>query len=731
MTTPTIRVQEAGFDLGAEAARLTAGREDIGGLASFVGLCRADAGPDGESLAAMVLEHYPGMTEHAITRIAEEACARWPLSGCTVIHRVGRLPPGAEIVLALTASSHRAAALESCAFLIDWLKTRAPFWKRKEIRHRPLPLGRGQGRGRRGGGALGRDLTLGPLARLELPCRDPHRQREFFGRVLGLPPIGTGATFHFAMGGIELVLRARGDALFPMGRAEAGALLAFPVADAELDRWHRRVLTARVAVLDAPGPGRRRRGCCGSPIRRAMWSSSSPRREVAGLAGRGGAAGLAGGAEPLPPGVQRYRRLLLAQKTIEGWAVWDKPLAYGLALHAFHWRVSLWGPLAAQGLLLSWLLWLAQRGFTRMATPGRHLLLCAGLAAGTAAPWFAALLMPDILAPALVLALALLGFAADRLSRASGSASKRWRRWRSRRISRICRWRRRWCCWCWRWRGAGGRRCAAPCRWAWRWRCCSAPTWRCMGHFALSPFGAVFALARLVADGPAARTIEARCPAAGWLSAAGPAGWTIRMPSCGRATVHCRARRAVAPAPERPDRPGARGRAILAETLWREPLAVVRAAAGNAWTQFRRARVGDALGPENLAGSVGRKLAIGFPAAEQAQFAAGMQARGLLPVLAAPFLALHPLVLLLGAAATLFGWRRAALAGDARMLGLVLAVLVGVTVNAAVTGALSGPHDRYPARIAWLLPLTGLLALGPAPVRPASMHNEAPPARRG
>ena len=133
MTTPTIRVQEAGFDLGAEAARLTAGREDIGGLASFVGLCRADAGSDGESLAAMVLEHYPGMTERAITRIAEEACARWPLSGCTVIHRVGRLPPGAEIVLVLTASSHRAAALESCAFLIDWLKTRAPFWKREEF----------------------------------------------------------------------------------------------------------------------------------------------------------------------------------------------------------------------------------------------------------------------------------------------------------------------------------------------------------------------------------------------------------------------------------------------------------------------------------------------------------------------------------------------------------------------------------------------------------------------
>ncbi|MDI3307936.1 MAG: molybdenum cofactor biosynthesis protein MoaE [Acetobacteraceae bacterium] len=128
MTRPTIRVHEAPFDLAAECAALTEGRTDTGGLASFVGICRAD-----DNLSAMVLEHYPGMTERAITRIAEEACARWPLTGCTVIHRVGRLTPGEPIVLVLTASAHRAAALESCAFLIDWLKTKAPFWKREEF----------------------------------------------------------------------------------------------------------------------------------------------------------------------------------------------------------------------------------------------------------------------------------------------------------------------------------------------------------------------------------------------------------------------------------------------------------------------------------------------------------------------------------------------------------------------------------------------------------------------
>jgi len=123
-----IQVQEALFDMGAESAALTAGRTDVGGVASFLGVCRGDDG-----LAAMVLEHYPGMTERALGRIAAEAEARWPLTGCTVIHRVGRILPGEPIVLVLTASAHRAAALEASAFLIDWLKTKAPFWKREEF----------------------------------------------------------------------------------------------------------------------------------------------------------------------------------------------------------------------------------------------------------------------------------------------------------------------------------------------------------------------------------------------------------------------------------------------------------------------------------------------------------------------------------------------------------------------------------------------------------------------
>jgi catechol 2,3-dioxygenase-like lactoylglutathione lyase family enzyme len=98
-------------------------------------------------------------------------------------------------------------------------------------------------------------LSLGPLVRLELACRDPHRQREFFGRVLGLSPIEAGPGLRYSLGGVELVLRPRGDALFASARdPAAGTLLAFPVADDELERWHRRMLTARVAVLEAPGP---------------------------------------------------------------------------------------------------------------------------------------------------------------------------------------------------------------------------------------------------------------------------------------------------------------------------------------------------------------------------------------------------------------------------------------------------------------------------------------------
>lgn len=122
-----IRVQREDFDLGAELRALSSGDHGIGGVASFVGLVRDMAG--GESIGAMTLEHYPGMTEKMLGRIEAEALERWPLNASLIIHRYGRLEPGDQIVLVATASPHREAALESCHFLIDWLKTKAPFWK--------------------------------------------------------------------------------------------------------------------------------------------------------------------------------------------------------------------------------------------------------------------------------------------------------------------------------------------------------------------------------------------------------------------------------------------------------------------------------------------------------------------------------------------------------------------------------------------------------------------------
>lgn len=125
-----IRVQQEDFDPGRELESLCAVGGAIGGVASFIGLVR-DVRPEGR-VSAMTLEHYPGMTERRLGEIEAEARKRWPLEACLIIHRYGRLEPGERIVMVATASAHRQAALDSCAFLIDWLKTRAPFWKLEE-----------------------------------------------------------------------------------------------------------------------------------------------------------------------------------------------------------------------------------------------------------------------------------------------------------------------------------------------------------------------------------------------------------------------------------------------------------------------------------------------------------------------------------------------------------------------------------------------------------------------
>ncbi|MER9136486.1 molybdenum cofactor biosynthesis protein MoaE [Mesorhizobium sp. M0047] len=124
---PVVRIQAQDFDVAAEIARLTQGRADIGAVVTFSGLCRDEQG----TLSALELEHYPGMAEAEISRIAAEAVQRWPLQGLTAIHRHGKIAPGDNIVLVVAASAHRQAAFEAANFLMDYLKSRAPFWKKE------------------------------------------------------------------------------------------------------------------------------------------------------------------------------------------------------------------------------------------------------------------------------------------------------------------------------------------------------------------------------------------------------------------------------------------------------------------------------------------------------------------------------------------------------------------------------------------------------------------------
>ena len=131
MTVPvTIRIQKDDFDVAREIGAISEGRTDVGAVVTFSGICRGPEG--GDHIASLTLEHYPGMAEAEIKRYVDEAISRWPVQGVTVIHRFGRLTPGENIVLVVTASQHRQAAFEAAEFLMDFLKTSAPFWKQEE-----------------------------------------------------------------------------------------------------------------------------------------------------------------------------------------------------------------------------------------------------------------------------------------------------------------------------------------------------------------------------------------------------------------------------------------------------------------------------------------------------------------------------------------------------------------------------------------------------------------------
>ena len=402
----------------------------------------------------------------------------------------------------------------------------------------------------------------------------------------------------------------------------------------------------------------------------------------------------------------------LAQ-TIEPLMIWDKPWIYGPLLHLLHWRQTLWLPLLAQGLIVSHLLWLVQRVLRGGATPAAHLLLCASLAALTALPWVAALLMPDIFAPVVVLALFLLGFAPDGgLSRGElayllvlatlGIASH---------LSHIPLALALVVLTLLVARALGPLlRTAAPLALA----VLLLLATNAVGHgkASLSPYGATFLLARLIADGPAARTIAAECPQRAWYLCA----WAGRLPTDSDVFLW---------EPESPVNQDAHGNSrflggmllapeaqeIVAETLRREPFAVAAAALRNATVQLVKAGVGDTLGRQALGDAVRPRLLQGFPASEVAAHDGSAQFQGQLPALAAPFLWPQGPVLILGAVGLLLAWR-ALTRRDGTLpeterrlrLGFVLMLLVGVAANAVATGALSKPHHRYQARIAWLMP---------------------------
>ncbi|UPY35119.1 hypothetical protein [Sediminicoccus sp. KRV36] len=398
----------------------------------------------------------------------------------------------------------------------------------------------------------------------------------------------------------------------------------------------------------------------------------------------------------------------LAQ-TVVPLMIWDKPWIYGPFAWVFHQHLSLWGTVVAQGLIVAHLVWLLAH-ILGHAAPSRHLALCAALALFTTAPWSAALLMPDILTPVAVLCAALLGWGWPMLTRAErlwllalGSIAT------AAHLSNLP--------------VIVALLVLGACLRA-GWRAClriAAPLLGAVGlllvtnlaghgRLALSPYGSTFLLARLIADGPAARTIATRCPEAGWYLCA----FAGHLPNDSDAFLW---------QPDSPVNRAPDGRAIflggavlapeasviIGETLRREPWPVLQAGFGNFLRQMGMTRIGDTLANKHLAAVVRPRLVERFPAFEVAAHDAALQTTDRLSARATQVAWLHPLVLLIATPILLLAWMRAHAARDSLALGLLLCMLVGVTGNALATGALSGPYDRYQARIAWLLPLAAML----------------------
>ncbi len=379
-------------------------------------------------------------------------------------------------------------------------------------------------------------------------------------------------------------------------------------------------------------------------------------------------------------------------------AGWDKPWVYGPFLTPFHVGLSLWPAAYAQCLILSAALWLTQASLgPPQAT--RHLALCAILTAGTAAPWFASLLMPDILAPITVLGLFILArrrvgpvtLAATAILTTIAIASHLAHLILAAAciaVLTMADWR-------------SSRRTVTPLAAALLFLLAS--NWIAFDRLAISPYGADFALARLVADGPARATIHDACPAAGWRTCA----WRDRLPTNADDFLWDPYGPVWADG-YGPTRIAPEAAVIVRATLLAHPAAVLAAALRNTLQQLNLVQVGDTLVPDHLEIAVLPRIRLFFPAAEAARLTASRQYRGKLALLATPLRPLQTTLLVIAAIGTVVvaaRWR-----ADRPAALLATLVLVALLANAAATGALSGPHLRYQARIAWLTLLPPLLA---------------------
>jgi hypothetical protein len=385
------------------------------------------------------------------------------------------------------------------------------------------------------------------------------------------------------------------------------------------------------------------------------------------------------------------------EQLLRPFMIWDKPWIYGPVLVAVSLKLTLWLPVLAQSLLVSWVIWRVEETF-RTPSPVWHLGICLVLALGSAAPWFASLLMPDFLAPLTVLTLFLLAFGPDErrrwpvLALASFAIAAHLTHLiiAAACLAVVLALRPR-----------VFFRAAVPLAVA--VMLLLATNLIGLGRFGISPYGSVFGLARLVADGPAKIYLDESCPASGYRMC----DWTGRMPSdadeflwspAGPVWTFPGGPIALAPEASR----------IVVATILNQPMAVTRASLGNWLSQIVTLRLDKVIGDKGLDETVGVQLHAYYPMAEEDRFKAAAQRADGLRVIAAPWQNAHMAALALGFAGSSillsWSWRN-----DRVLFTLIVMIAAGLLSNAFATGVLSGPHDRYQARIAWLVLLPPMM----------------------